>query len=350
MGRANAEDDGRAALEFAVLELEAAQSVFEALGFRLEGVFPADDPRELELWGWGLRVVLVRAELAGRAVLRLPSAARPQGDVPKLEGLALRFDPDVPLPATPPRFELTRLAPDAWITGRAGMRYRDLLPSRRGGRFIVSHIAIPGEGPVPDYVHFHRVRAQSIHCLRGWVELVYEDQGPPFVLQAGDAVIQPPEIRHRVLRSGGDLEVLEFGHPAEHPTRRDHEMQLPNSRVDADRRWSGQRFVRHVMAEATAIAEVGGFEVEDLGLSAATQGLFAQRIFRAPTAGARHELAPAEDFAFAFVAGGRMQLEGGPEGVVELEAGEAFAWDAEPGRRLLALEPGAWWIEIRLPG
>jgi hypothetical protein len=48
------------------------------------------------------------------------------------------------------------------------MQYRDLLPSRLGGRYIASHIRIPDGGPVPDYVHYHRVRFQMIFCKAGW--------------------------------------------------------------------------------------------------------------------------------------------------------------------------------------
>ena len=68
------------------------------------------------------------------------------------------------------------------------MLYRDLLPSRQGGRFIASHIRIPDAGPVPDEVHFHNIRFQLIFCVAGWVRLVYEDQGDEFVLNAGDCV------------------------------------------------------------------------------------------------------------------------------------------------------------------
>eukprot|EP01052_Picozoa_sp_SAG31_P001309 SAG31_NODE_44_length_31168_cov_16.507290_19_plen_124_part_00 len=60
-------------------------------------------------------------------------------------------------------------------------------------------------------VHFHRVAFQIIYCLKGWVRLSYEGQGPPFVLRAGDCVLQPPTIRHRVLESGDGLEVVELG-------------------------------------------------------------------------------------------------------------------------------------------
>ena len=34
---------------------------------------------------------------------------------------------------------------------------------------------------------------QLIFCYRGWVEVVYEDQGAPFILHAGDCVIQGPD-------------------------------------------------------------------------------------------------------------------------------------------------------------
>ncbi|MFT5288179.1 MAG: quercetin dioxygenase-like cupin family protein [Planctomycetota bacterium] len=87
------------------------------------------------------------------------------------------------------------------------MRYRDLIPECLGSRFIASHIQIAGGGPVPDNVYFHALRFQMIFCLSGWVKLVYEDQGDPFVLRAGDCVIQPPHIRHRVLESSPGLEV-----------------------------------------------------------------------------------------------------------------------------------------------
>ena len=40
---------------------------------------------------------------------------------------------------------------------------------------------------------FSQVGFQLIFCYRGWVEVVYEDQGAPFVLHAGDCVIQGPE-------------------------------------------------------------------------------------------------------------------------------------------------------------
>ena len=52
-----------------------------------------------------------------------------------------------------------------------------------------------------------------IAVRRGWVRVVYEDQGEPFVMEAGDLVLQPPGIRHRVLESSPGLEVVEITLP-----------------------------------------------------------------------------------------------------------------------------------------
>src|SRR5215468_913916 len=145
--------------------------------------------------------------------------------------------PDIPtdLPEGERGFVISRLnaTNNAWYVGRAGMQYRDLIPGRLGGRFIASHIRIPGGGPVPDYVHFHKIRFQMIYCRKGWTRLVYEDQGEPFLLSAGDCVLQPPEIRHRVLEASPGLEVIEIGTPALHDTIADWALPLPNGRGDA---------------------------------------------------------------------------------------------------------------------
>ncbi len=130
-----------------------------------------------------------------------------------------------------------------WHEGRAGMMYRDLIPGRIAGKVIASHIKLLEDGPVNDYVHYHKVEFQMIYCLKGRIEVVYEDQGPPFWLEAGDCVVQPPEIRHRVLFAEGNAEVLELTMPAEHETWVDHDLELPNKTVDKARLFNGQRFV-----------------------------------------------------------------------------------------------------------
>ena len=163
---------------------------------------------------------------------------------------------------------------DGFGIGRAGMEYRDLLPDRAGGRFIASHIRIPGGGDVADSVHFHRIRFQMIFCARGWVDLVYEDQGQPFRLEAGDCVLQPPEIRHRVLRASEGLEVIEIGCPAEHDTFIEHQIELPTSTFEADRglRRSAIRPPRR-RRRGPAPWLIDGLVVRDTGIGAATDGL-----------------------------------------------------------------------------
>ncbi|MGB4989659.1 MAG: cupin domain-containing protein, partial [Pyrinomonadaceae bacterium] len=137
-------------------------------------------------------------------------------------------------------------ATEDWITGRAGMEYRDLIPDRMDGEVIASHIRLTKGGEVPDYVHYHKVDFQLIRCLKGRIKVVYEDQGEPFWLEPGDYVIQPPEIRHRVLECTEGSEVMEISIPAEHETWIDHEMTLPTRTVNPERLFSGQRFVHHL--------------------------------------------------------------------------------------------------------
>eukprot|EP00937_MAST-01D_sp_MAST-1D-sp2_P001747 g1747.t1 len=166
-----------------------------------------------------------------------------------------------------------------WVTGRAGMLYRDLLPDRLGGRFIASHIRIAEGGAVPDYVHYHKVHFQMIFVIRGWVKVVYEGQGPPFVMRAGDCVLQPPTIRHRVLESSGPLEVVEVGCPAEHVTMADPLLQLPTPVAEPQRRFGGQRFARHRARGAqwgawrSAQHGFDAFEARDSGIAAASDGV-----------------------------------------------------------------------------
>jgi quercetin dioxygenase-like cupin family protein len=137
---------------------------------------------------------------------------------------------------------------------------------------------------VPDYVHFHKIRFQLIFVKAGWVKLVYEDQGEPFTMVAGDCVLQPPEIRHRVLESSPGLEVIEVGCPADHETIADWALPLPTDDIRADRDFGGQRFVRHVAAGARYESwRVDAWEFRDTGIGGATAGLAGARVARPTT-------------------------------------------------------------------
>lgn len=253
----------------------------EQLGFRLVSISPADDPRQALLDGHGLRLQLERGLTAPPGVLRLlcrDGAATGATPLVAPNGTLIEVaeaEPALVIPPVQQSYVVSRAAGDAaWVVGRAGMHYRDLLPDRQGGRFIASHIAIPAGGPVPDYVHFHQIRFQLIYCHRGWVRVVYEDQGEPFVLGEGDCVLQPPEIRHRVLEASPGLEVIEISCPSEHVTFVEHELSLPTAAVRPDRDFGGQRFVHHEAARAQWEPwRFEGFEQRDTGIAAATDGL-----------------------------------------------------------------------------
>jgi len=276
-------------------DLDAALAFFtEQLGFRLETIMPADQPTVAVVSGHDLVLRLERHGAGWPGRLRLGSddlLGRHGGAVVAPNGTIVELvatDPPMIVPPLAARFELTPAAHrEAGGVGRAAMHYRDLLPSRQGGRFIASHITIPAGGPVPDYVHHHRIRFQVIYCRRGWVRVVYEDQGEPFVLEAGDCVLQPSGIRHRVLESSAGLEVIEVTSPAEHPTHVDHDLALPTAAVRPDRSFDGQTFVRHHSRYAAwGPWRSPGFEARDCGIAAATGGLGDVRVARATVAGA----------------------------------------------------------------
>ena len=272
---------------------------FERHGFRTDMVFPADNPRVTRMSGHGLSLQLDTSctSAAGSLVVRGPYEDE---CLVAPNGTHLRFmscaDNDI-LPPFRPSRTVSRSARDSsWIIGRAGMRYRDLIPDRQGGRYIASHIRIAEPGPVPDFVHYHRVRFQMIYCYRGWARLVYEDQGNPFILRPGDCVLQPPQIRHRVLESGEGLEVVEIGCPAEHETCIDHEMTLPNG-ANPERVFHGQQFVHCRDPEPP--------HDQEFGLRPATGGLAEARVVHIDS---ERVLVNDGEFGLAFVLKGDVKL------------------------------------------
>jgi quercetin dioxygenase-like cupin family protein len=231
---------------------------------------------------------------------------------------------------------LTRLGDGAWSSGRAGMLYRDLVPDRQGGYLVASHIRIPQGGPVPDYVHYHRVRFQLIYCVAGSARVVYQDQGPPFELRPGDAVLQPPEIRHRVLECTPGLEVIEASCPAAHETLADVELSLPTADVRPERDFGGQRFVRHLAATAAFLPwSTRGLEARDLGIGPGTSGFgqaFVVRAVDASASAATEEDAPRDEaLLFSFVLAGSASLR--HEGVDQGRVGAGDAFLVPPSQR-----------------
>jgi len=331
----------------------------ETLGFRLDTIFPADDPAVATLSGHGLRIRLERGTSLAPGVVRLlcrePEAVA--GGARELTApngtriILAAANPPLETPRTAHAFVVRRLKDNTpWVIGRAGMRYRDLIPGRLGGSIIASHIRILDAGPVPDMVHYHTVGFQLIFCYSGSVRLVYEDQGPPFLLSAGDCVIQPPQIRHRVLEASDNLQVIEIGVPAEHVTTLDHEMELPTPVVHADRDFGGQTFCRSEAAKATWTPwRLQGFEARETGIGAATRGVASVQVARAagPTGG--QVTSHTSDILFTFVLAGAVTLRGEGQGAHTLGEGDAYVIPPHLKTSLTDCSTDLQLLEVSLP-
>lgn len=328
------------------------------LGFRLDMIYPADDPAVAVLSGHGLRLRIEKgaaeapgtirlltddpALLAGARVMDAPNGTRIEID---------DLNPPLVLPRTEHAFVVRRLADQApWIIGRAGMQYRDLVPSRLGGAMIASHIRIPDGGPVPDMVHFHKVGFQLIFCVKGWVDVLYEDQGGMRRLNAGDCFIQPPQIRHRVCEASDGIEVIEIGVPAEHVTEIDHAMTLPTPDVRPDREWDGQRFVHNLGAEGVFHPfRLPGFIARDTTIDASTRGVASVMVAR-PDGGATRWTRHSGDILFTYVMAGSMLLQGDGKEPFLLSQGDAFVIPPGLATRYAEATPDLELLEVTLPG
>lgn len=329
------------------------------LGMRLDMIWPADDPRVAVFSGHGLRLRIEKDAAEPPGTIRILTddpggfaggerrLVAPNGTVIEIDDL----DPPLLMPVPLQSFVVRRLADQApWIIGRAGMQYRDLIPDRLGGSVIASHIRIPDGGPVPDMVHFHKVGFQLIFCLRGWVDVLYEDQGDRLRLTPGDCFIQPPEIRHRVMEASDNVEVIEIGVPAEHVTEIDHEMELPTPHLRPDREWQGQRFVHNLASDAAwGPARLPGYIARDTTICDNTQGVAGVMVMRRGEglpAWTRHDT----DILFTFVMDGALTLEGEGHDPVRLEPGDAFVVPPGMATRLSEPSDDVELLEVALPG
>ena len=329
----------------------------KVLGMRLDMIYPADNPQVAVVSGHGLRLRIEKGAPEGPGTIRIltddPDAfAGGQRVLTAPNGTRVEIDelnPPLVMPRTEHAFVVRRLADQApWVIGRAGMEYRDLVPSRLGGAMIASHIRVP-DGPVPDMVHYHKVGFQLIFCVAGWVDVLYEDQGDIRRIHAGDCFIQPPAIRHKVLHSEG-VQVVEIGVPAEHVTEIDHEMTLPTPQFRPDREWDGQKFVHDIGKDGTfAPFRIPGFEARDTSINANTRGVASVMVARPsgqPAPWTKHD----SDILFSFVMTGGMTLEGEGKDPYRLSPGDAFV--IPPGMATRYADPTSdlQLLEVTLPG
>lgn len=354
-----AKSETRAEIRLPTQELRDDLPFFtQTLKMRLDMIYPADDPRVAVLSGHGLRIRIEKGApeppgtiriltedpdgfAGGERTLTAPNGTRIEID---------EIDPPIVLPPTQHAFVVRRLADQApWIIGRAGMEYRDLVPSRLGGAMIASHIRVP-DGPVPDMVHFHKVGFQLIFCIKGWVDVLYEDQGGPRRLTAGDCFIQPPAIRHKVLHAADGIEVIEIGVPAEHVTEIDHVMTLPTPALRPEREWDGQRFVHSLASDGVFRPfRIPGFAARDTTINANTKGVASVMVAR-PAAGEAPWTLHRGDILFTFVLKGAMTLEGEGKEPYRLSPGDAFVIPPGLATRYAAPTPDLELLEVSLPG
>jgi quercetin dioxygenase-like cupin family protein len=330
----------------------------KVLKMRLDSIYPADNPEVAVLSGHGLRIRIQKGATEAPGTIRILTEdpegfadgqcnlTAPNGTRVEIEAL----NPPVVMPTTEHAFVVRRLADQApWVIGRAGMHYRDLVPSRLGGAIIASHIRIPDGGPVPDMVHFHKVGFQLIFCVKGWVDVVYEDQGPKIRLTAGDCFIQPPEIRHRVLEASDGIEVIEIGVPADHVTEIDHEMTLPTPHLHPDREWQGQRFVHNIGAQSTfSPFRIPGFEARDTTINSNTKGVASVMVARptGPAPATKHTT----DILFTYVMSGEMTLHGEGKSPFRLTIGDAFVIPPGMTTQYTDATEDLQLLEVSLPG
>ena len=331
------------------------------LDFRLINIFPDDNPEVAVMKGHGMQLRLDKNAKCLPSTIHILTDNPEQFYNGKIEfkapnGTLFKVLPksyQVVYPKTEHKFEVRQLQDkEPWIIGRAGMLYRDLIPDRLGGSIMASHIRIPEGGPVPDMVHYHTIGFQLIFCYSGWVKLVYEDQGEPFILEAGDCVTQPPEIRHRVLEASDNLEVIEIGVPAAHMTTIDHDMELPTKILNPEREFQGQTFCHHKLNEATWKPwRINGFEYRNTGINKSTKGIASVHVARAiNTTTIPQQISHDTNILFTFIMQGEMELVAEGHEPQRLQKGDAYVVPPHLKHQLSKISEDLELLEVALPG
>ena len=109
-----------------------------------------------------------------------------------------------------------------WAPGlREIFEYRDLGIKDGTKGDYVAHIIRANGKKMKDEVqewHMHECTFQFVLVLNGWATFEYEGQGV-HTIRKGDAILQPPMIKHREIACSDDFEVLEIVSPAKFETK-----------------------------------------------------------------------------------------------------------------------------------
>jgi hypothetical protein len=120
------------------------------------------------------------------------------------------------------KFTVSHFRPEDFKTGglRTYVQYRDLGIAEATDGMVLAHVlrfTEPCDPAVVSKEHLHDVRFQMNYVLKGWITSEFEGHGT-HTMKAGDAWIQPPRIRHKVLDYSEDCELLEVVMPADFAT------------------------------------------------------------------------------------------------------------------------------------
>ena len=109
-----------------------------------------------------------------------------------------------------------------WTPGlRETFDYRDLgIKEGTNGDYVAHIIRSNGkkQGDDVQHWHIHECTFQFVQVLNGWATFEYEGQGV-HTIRKGDAILQPPMIKHREIACSDDFEVLEIVSPANFETK-----------------------------------------------------------------------------------------------------------------------------------
>ena len=126
-------------------------------------------------------------------------------------------------PKTKQKFVVSHLREEDFAVNglRPYAAYRDLGIGKATNGMVAAHVIRHAPGTKPEQRvsnrHFHDIQFQMVYVLKGWIRSEFEGQGER-LFKAGSCWIQPPRIKHKVLATSEDMELLEIILPAEFDT------------------------------------------------------------------------------------------------------------------------------------
>ncbi len=121
------------------------------------------------------------------------------------------------------RFAVSHLTPDSFKADglRPYAEYRDLgIASATNGDVqvhVIRHAPGYTAADRQSARHYHDVQFQMVYVLKGWIKTEFEGHGVQ-EFRAGSCWTQPSGIRHKVLETSEDMELLEIILPANFET------------------------------------------------------------------------------------------------------------------------------------